>query len=820
MLEKIKKKVRTLAFRIQVLKGICVVMLGLLGYRLYQMQIIYSQDYANWLEQSAVTRVSQSVPRGVIYDRNMELLVRNDAVFTINYTFSTAIGVNRMREMAYGIAQILEGVDGGQERLESMTTRLRQRDLQDLFISTLPNQSRIAPWILRWVSANPTEISGFLPDTISPEDAIARLEGTVDPEEVPLSNNAINNILQRAIRGMVSDWLQENPQEGQSLIGEEITLEAAALNPAILSDAVFYAIQLRAIDDEMLEDLTLRQKAAHVIFNAMNQGINGTVNIVKNNITNAEMLAVGEQINAIDFPGFSIGESWEREMAADLGLRYILGQVTSYEQGLPSEQAAHFRALGYRNNDRVGRGGLEAVLEPILRGVNAQFDVVTENGITLRNRVLEGQPGMNVSLTIDAQLQSRVNSILTEHLLAGRENLRTAAHSYEGYVVLLDPNTGEILSMNGIILGEMQQHERSDGVVVQEWVTHDERGDWIIHENALGAVWNAYEMGSTVKGATMLLGYREGVTQIGTTRHDRRLHFRGTPSMGSWRDMGTVNDLRALYESSNVFFWLQTLQMAGGTYVANDYLQIGLEERYRLFDLHRRFYAEFGLGSDTGIEIPNALGIQPEHTLPGQLLNLNIGQFDTYTTMQLAQYAMTLANGGYRFATQLVGDVFMPSDNEGERLLHQGFTPRLLNRVDMDQRYFDRVREGFRMGVQGTPFGGHTATGEQAFRGWQNGYPPGVGPAGKTGTAETFLQYRVTNLHEGERAGFMDRRIIEVQNVTFVGWAPVENPEVAVAVILPSAQLPGLPTGTPSNLGAQRIANEAMQAFFELRGQD
>jgi len=819
MLEKIRKKMRTLAFRIQLLKAICLIMLGLLAHRLYQMQILYASYYESWLEQSATTRVSMNVPRGIIYDRNLEVLVDNHAVFTINYTFSTAIGTNRMREMAYGIAELLEGVDGGEERLEGMITRLRERDLQDLFISTLSNPDRISPWVLQWLEANPSEISGFLPESITPQDAISRLAGRLNAEEVPLSNNAIANILQRAIRAMVSEWLQANPEEGQILIGEDITLEQAVQNPAVLSDAVFYAIQLRAITGEMLDTLTLRQKASHVIFNAMNQGVNGTVNIVKNNATREEIFAVGEHLNNVDFPGFFIDTSWEREIEDDLGLRYILGQVTSYEQGLPSEQAARLRALGYRNNDRVGRGGLEAVLEPILRGVNTEFDVVTENGITLQNRVLEGQPGMNVSLTIDAQLQARVNEILTHHLVYGRENLRTAVHSYEGYVVLLDPNTGEILSMNGIVLGEVREHEDANGNTVQEWVTH-ENGQRIIHENALGTIWNAYEMGSTVKGATMLLGYREGVTGIGTTRHDRTLNFRGTPSMGSWRDMGSVNDLRALYESSNVFFWLQTLQMAGGTYVPNDYLQISAEQRYRLFDLHRRFYAEFGLGSDTGIEIPNATGIQHAHTVPGQLLNLNIGQFDTYTTMQLAQYTMTLANGGYRFATQLVGDIFLPSDNEYEMRLHSSFTPRLLNRIDMDQRYFDRIREGFRMGVQGTPFAGHFATGEEAFRGWQNGFPPGVGPAGKTGTAETFLQYRVTNLHEGERAGFMDRREIEVQNVTFVGWAPVENPEVAVAVILPSAQIPGLPQGTPSNLGAQRIANEAMQAFFELRAQD
>lgn len=701
MLDKLRKKINNLTFRIYILKVVCIGLLFLLSYRLYQMQVIYTSDYVAWLDRTSSTRVSVNVPRGRVYDRNMNILIDNDAVPIITYEFSTAVGRTAMWEMAYVVAELLQRVDETGQRTADMISGLRTRDLQDL-------------------------------------------------------------------------WLGLNPEKAREMIEPGHGLD----------DEGFYRRQLELLseNEEWLDSLTEREKYAQVIFNNMNQGINGDINIVKNGASREELFIIGE--NLPHLRGFDIGTSWNRVWPSEMGQSNIFGLVTTYEQGLPSDQAERLRALGYRNNDRVGRSQLEAALEPFLRGNNYQFEVINENDNPSRNLIFEGSPGMDVTLTLDLELQNRVNDILFENLVRSRTQLPTSRHLSEGYIVLLNPNTGEILSMNGM------------------GIYRDEDGQWAFAENALGTVQLAFEMGSTVKGASMLMGYDQGTTSIGQVRFDRELQFRGSNPMSSWRNMGNVSDLDALMYSSNVFFWLQTIQMTGNSYTPNGPLLLntpgnsgsGPQSYLEWFAAHRNFFNEFGLGASTGIEIPEAAGQRIPNPSPHDLLFFTIGQSDTYTTMQLAQYAMTLANGGYRFATQLIGDVFHHITEDGEPRLHRPFTPQLLNRIDMDQRYFDRVREGFRRGVQdsrGTGFG--------AFSG------SSYNPAGKTGTAQTLLL---------DDNGIPVRPAVSVHNVTFVGWAPVENPEVSVAVILPAGEIPGM---TPGNTTAQIIAREAMEAFFELR---
>ncbi|MGD6950090.1 penicillin-binding transpeptidase domain-containing protein, partial [Bacillus mobilis] len=92
------------------------------------------------------------------------------------------------------------------------------------------------------------------------------------------------------------------------------------------------------------------------------------------------------------------------------------------------------------------------------------------------------------------------------------------------------------------------------------------------------------------------------------------------------------------------------------------------------------------LGVETGIDLPReSSGVEGTDTsIPGLLLDLSIGQYDTYTTLQLAQYVSTIANGGYRMKPQLVREIREPNnDGEGLGRLVEPFQPQVLNRVDM-----------------------------------------------------------------------------------------------------------------------------------------
>ncbi|MCL1949209.1 MAG: penicillin-binding transpeptidase domain-containing protein [Turicibacter sp.] len=813
MLMKVPKKMTTLAFRIQMFKVITIFLLILLGERLYQMQILYAEEYRAFLDQSATMTTNRNVPRGRIYDRNLNILVDNEAVPVITYTFSTGIGPARMWEMAYEVAGLIgeANLDGDARLWEiamgnppAIQPRVRHRDLQDLWLRLHDEEARER--VAHWISLNPEmavsmlevgfeqldRIASGLPNTLSDDHFYAIQLLTVSPAFWA------QNHPQEAM-GFFEQWLGGSPEAAlefaRSLAGPDATpTEAQSLLQGINNDpgaylqaGIAFSAQIRnRINEEIFRELTPRQRAAQAFFNAMNQGVSGTVNILLNGATEQELTYVAVNLSSRRLEGVNVGTGWNRIYPSAIGNSDIFGRVTSYEQGLPGNQAGRLRAMGFANNSRVGTGQIEEALEGLLRGTPSEYSVVMENGAMLTQQVIAGQPGMNASLTLDLQLQSAVDGILRDTVIHYRTNTATGRFLREGYVVLLDPNTGEILSMNGI-----QLNEDSNGNLVRE------NGGVAYELNPLGTIWSAFEMGSTVKGGTLLQGFYEGLTHIGTVRHDRPFYFAASPRIASWENMGNINDVNALARSSNIFFMEQTLAAMGISYYHHRTLPVNHERMAQ----QREFFARLGLGTTTGIEVWESEGNRLPVNYGTAPLFHNIGQADTYTTMQLAQYTMTLANGGYRFATQLVRDIYLPSHVGDEPRLHHAFSPRLLNRIDLDQRYFDRIRDGFVLGVQGSQ-----GTGTPRFAG------TAFNPAGKTGTSQSFL------LGSDGMPRLQNNRMIEVHHVSFVGWAPANDPQVAVAVILPAGQDPDMVARRQgSNFGAQTIARDAMQAFFDLR---
>lgn len=121
------------------------------------------------------------------------------------------------------------------------------------------------------------------------------------------------------------------------------------------------------------------------------------------------------------------------------------------------------------------------------------------------------------------------------------------------------------------------------------------------------------------------------------------------------KDFGDLDDLRALQVSSNIYMFNTALKIAGVDYVRNSSLDIKQE----YFDKMRYYFRQFGLGVPTGIDLPNETAgqIGRKDNQPGFLLDFSIGQYDTYTPLQLAQYMSTIANGGYRMKPQIVQEI-------------------------------------------------------------------------------------------------------------------------------------------------------------------
>ena len=161
--------------------------------------------------------------------------------------------------------------------------------------------------------------------------------------------------------------------------------------------------------------------------------------------------------------------------------------------------------------------------------------------------------------------------------------------------------------------------------------------------------------------------------------------------------MGVVDDISALKYSSNVYQFLTAINVGNGNYIYDKPLEINTDA----FDTYRNTFAQFGLGVLTGIDLPNeSLGYKGTSLLSGHLLDFSIGQYDTYTPIELSQYINTIANGGYRIKPHLLKAVYSPTKDGLTDLLYE-VEPVVLNKVSTSLEYLNRVREGFREVMNG-----------------------------------------------------------------------------------------------------------------------
>jgi penicillin-binding protein A len=250
-----------------------------------------------------------------------------------------------------------------------------------------------------------------------------------------------------------------------------------------------------------------------------------------------------------------------------------------------------------------------------------------------------------------------------------------------------------------------------------------------------------------------------------------------------------MNDINALKYSSNVYMFHTAIKMGGGKYIPGGSLRVEPEG----FDIMRQHFAQYGLGVRTGIDLPNEqTGFKGNDSTSGFLLFLSIGQYDTYSTMQLAQYVSTIANGGSRMEPHMVKEIREPQlDNELGPIV-QEIKPKVLNRLDVEENWMDRVHLGFEKVFQEQGGTAYSFFSDKAYS-----------SAGKTGTAEAF--------YDGP---LKDYRMAEVMNLSLVGYAPSDNPEIAMAVIVPWAY-----QGGRNNQANLIIGERVMDAYFELKNQ-
>ncbi|WP_256234359.1 penicillin-binding protein 2 [Bacillus sp. EB600] len=565
-------------------------------------------------------------------------------------------------------------------------------------------------------------------------------------------------------------WILKNPDKAKGLITKK---EWSLFAQKKLDDKQIYNLQLKRITNKELASLNLNTVA---IFRQFNSGYALTPQIVKNkDVTPQEYAIISENLEKL--PGVDTTTDWERKYVFGDTLKTVLGNVSSSEEGLPKEQLDKYLAQGYSRNDRVGKSYIEMQYEDVLQGQKAKMKNVTDKSgeILSTETVADGQRGNDLVLTIDMDLQQQVESIISDELLKAKQSGNTALLD-RAFVVLMDPHTGDVLTMAGKQIGK------------------DEAGKTKMKDFALGNITTSYNVGSAVKGATILTGYKTGAIKPGSTQLDEPLNIKGTPTKKSWKTFGTINDLTALQVSSNVYMWKTVIAMAGGHYASGQ----GLSLNYDTYNTLRQSFSQFGLGTQTGIDLPNeASGYKgPSLPIPGLLMDIGIGQYDTYTNMQLAQYVSTIANGGYRVQPHIVKEIREPSaDNSKLGPIVEEIQPKILNRIDAQDDWIKRVQEGFRMVAQVRP-----GTAVSYFAGVD------YSPAAKTGTAQAF--------YDGPERKKFGKIPPEVMNLSLVTFAPYDNPEIAMAVLVPWAYQGS--TGPTIN---GNIGRRVLDAYFNLKKQ-
>ena len=530
-------------------------------------------------------------------------------------------------------------------------------------------------------------------------------------------------------------------------------------NRLITSDDI-YELKIDRITNNEIDKLSDKDRKVAYLYYLMNKDYYYSLKEIKiKNVTDLEYAYINENID--NLYGFNTKLEWERVYIYGDTLKGIIGKISSRDSGIPKEDMKYYLSLGYSLDDRVGISGLEKQYESILKGKKAKYRILDDNNLEL---IEEGVRGNDIVLSIDIDLQLEIDKMLEEELIKTKKEPNTEFYN-RSYIVIEDPSTGDIYSINGkqiLYNSLLKQYE--------------------IFDFSEGPIVSTITAGSVVKGASSTVGYKEGVIDIGTTMVDKCIKLYATPLKCSWKTLGKIDDIEALKYSSNVYQYMIAMKVGGFNYSYNKKLDMDLSA----FDKYRKTFNEYGLGVKTEIDFPiEEDGYKGDSSSGELLINFAIGQYDTYTTMQLSQYISTIANSGNRLKPHFLKKVL---DNDEEVVDETDSI--VLNKVDIDSKYMKRIQDGLVLVMK-------SGTGRFGYMG------KSPRPAGKTGTSESFVDFNGDGIVDYE----------SISN-NFVGYAPYDKPIMSIAVSSPDVQNPN--RGSYKSSVNLRISGKASDLFFKF----
>lgn len=447
--------------------------------------------------------------------------------------------------------------------------------------------------------------------------------------------------------------------------------KGASLTPAEINNLLINYVLQHHLADQVNDN-------AAMIFQRMSGAYTLSTTFIKeSDVSNEEIAEIGERLS--DFPGIKLGTSWSRQYPEGDSFQALVGTVTNESTGLPDNRLHTLLAQGYSQNEPVGNSSLEMGYESILKGSASQTLVTTGSDGQVKSSQIkyDGQAGDNIKLTINAKFQDDVQKILEDNLPGG--DVQGA------YATVINPFTGGIYAMAGV------SRDTATGKKTA---------------NPLGNINQAIVMGSVIKPAVLATAFQKGViTPSNTVLNDQAIKIAGTPDITSyWNKSGNpvpIDAPTALERSSNTYFVQLGMKIGGQTYSPGSPLALHADA----FQTLRNGLGQFGLGTKTGIDIAGeTAGYRGPTTgeALGKYLYESFGQYDSYTTLQLARYVSTIANGGYLVEPHVVGSILQSQPNSDQQKTVWTASPTVQGQVNLTPSEWGIIKDGMNRVANGS----------------------------------------------------------------------------------------------------------------------
>ena len=482
-----------------------------------------------------------------------------------------------------------------------------------------------------------------------------------------------------------------------------------------------------------------------------------------------------------EFPGINIVVQPVRQYKEGTLASHILGYASKI-----SDSEYQSRKDTYTQNDIIGKTGIEALFEKYLKGKNGtkQIDMAVDGTITAEATGEEAVSGSNVVLTIDSKLQKIAEDALKDNVEKIKNGGFGKAYDTKGgSVVVMNVKTGEVLAMASY--PDYNPQSFANGISNEEWQAYNENTS---HPLLNKCIQSAYEPGSIFKMVTAVAGLESKNITLTERINDTGIYKKYGSEWKCWyytdyhRGHGYLNVKGAIEKSCNFFFY-ETADRTG-------------------IDTLDKYANYFGLGRKTGIELPNEVSgtlASKDYARsigttwnPGDTLNAAIGQgYNRFTPLQIAKYVSMVANGGNNINISIVktiqnADGTEVSKDEINQFVKQnlGLNDDTNEDITLNKDYINAVREGMKSVTSDN--GGTAAVRFRDFN---------ITVGGKTGSAEA-----------GKDANGND-----IVNAWFVAFAPYEDPEIAVVVMVEG--------GGHGNYTAEAVRN-IMAEYFGMNTQN